>query len=46
MGRMNIVLSDSLEEKFRKKVAKKKGLKKGNISIAVEEALREWIEMS
>ncbi|MGB8035408.1 MAG: hypothetical protein WCF03_16470 [Nitrososphaeraceae archaeon] len=41
---MNIVLNDNTEERFRKAVANNKGLKKGNISIALEEAIELWIE--
>ena len=44
MGRINIVLSDELEDRFRKEVAKSKGLKKGNIGKAIEEALMLWLE--
>ncbi len=44
MGKMNIVLPDDLEEKFRKAVFEKKGMKKGNISEALEEAINKWIE--
>lgn len=43
MGKMNIVLSDELEEKFRKAVFERKGMKKGNISEALQEAIQEWI---
>ena len=43
MGRMDIVIPDELEEDFRKAVAVKLGLKKGNVSIAVEEAIKEWL---
>jgi hypothetical protein len=43
MGKMNIVLNDKLEEKFRKAVFEKKGMKKGNISEALEEAIEKWI---
>jgi hypothetical protein len=43
MGRMDIILPDELEEDFRKAVAVKLGLKKGNVSIAVEEAIKEWL---
>jgi Arc/MetJ-type ribon-helix-helix transcriptional regulator len=44
MGKMNIVLTDELEEKFRKTVYENKGYKKGNISEAIEEAVQCWIE--
>ena len=44
MGKMNIVLTDELEKKFRKTVYEKKGYKKGNISEAIEEAIDCWIE--
>jgi hypothetical protein len=43
MGKMNIVLDDNLEERFRKSVFEKKGMKKGNISEALEEAIEAWI---
>lgn len=41
---MNFVLDDELEEKFRKAVFEKKGMKKGNISEALEEAIQQWIK--
>jgi hypothetical protein len=44
MGKMNIVLPDDLEKKFRKAVFEKKGMKKGNISEALEEAVNGWIK--
>jgi len=44
MGKMNIVLDDKLEEEFRKAVFERKGMKKGNISIALEEAIKQWIK--
>lgn len=43
MGRMQIVLPDNLEEQLRKKAAEKFGMRKGSISEAVEEALKDWI---
>lgn len=44
MARMNIIISDELEEKFREMVFVKYGLKKGNITKAAEEAINEWIK--
>jgi hypothetical protein len=44
MGKMNIVLEDELEQRFRKAVFESKGMKKGNISEAFEEALEMWIK--
>jgi hypothetical protein len=44
MGKMNIVLSDEREKRFRKTVYEKKGYKKGNISEAIEEAIDFWIQ--
>jgi hypothetical protein len=44
MGKMNIVLNDELENRFRNAVFKNKGMKKGNISEAISEAIDLWIE--
>jgi hypothetical protein len=46
MAKMNIVLKDETENKFRRAVFEKKGMKKGNISEAIEEAIEDWIEKS
>lgn len=43
MGKMNIVLKDNTEEKFRRAVFENLGMKKGNISLALEEAIEIWI---
>jgi hypothetical protein len=43
MGKMNIVLDDDTERKFREAVFKRMGMKKGNISIALEQAIEEWM---
>jgi len=44
MANINLVIADNIDKRFREKVAKRLGMKKGNIKIAVEEALGEWIE--
>jgi len=44
MGKINISLDDKTEEKLRNAIFKKKGMKKGNISEAIEEAINLWIK--
>jgi len=38
------MVDEKLEKEFREAVFKKYGLKRGNITKAVEEAIKEWIE--
>lgn len=42
--RPHMALDDKTEEKFRKAVFQRKGMKKGNISNALEEAIDLWIK--
>jgi hypothetical protein len=44
MGRIDIILPDELETQFRNKVFKKFGMKKGNITLAIQEALEDWMK--
>lgn len=44
MGMLGLKIKDELEEEFRKAVFETKGMKKGNISLALEEAIELWIE--
>jgi hypothetical protein len=44
MGQISIVIDDDLDTKFRTAIAKNLGLKKGNIKIALEEAINMWID--
>lgn len=44
MGRIVVELDEELETTFRNEVARRLGMKKGNLKIAIEEALKEWIE--
>ena len=43
MGQIRGVVSEELEEKFRKLAMEKFGYRKGSLSKALEEALRHWI---
>jgi len=44
MGKkLTVLLDDELDERFRKAVFENKGMRRGNITEAVEEALEEWI---
>jgi len=43
MAKLTILIKDDLDEKFREAVFKDKGMHRGNITEAVEEALRLWI---
>lgn len=40
---MDVYLTDEEEKRFREAVFKRKGMKKGNISEAVQEAVLLWI---
>lgn len=43
-GRITITLNDDLDKKLRETVAGTIGFKKGNLQVAIEEALEEWIK--
>jgi hypothetical protein len=43
MAQLNVVISDEVDAEFRQQVFKRKGMKKGNITEALEEAIRLWI---
>ena len=43
MGRITAILSDDLEKELRLKALEVFGGKKGDLSRAVEEAIRTWI---
>jgi len=44
MGSIKVILSEDLEKKFREEVFRQMGMKKGNITLAIEEAIKLWIE--
>ena len=43
MGRINVELSDELEKKLRFKTIEKFGGKKGDLTKAIEEAVKKWV---
>ncbi len=43
MGRISVELPDELEKKLRFKTIERFGGKKGDLSRAVEEAVRTWV---
>lgn len=45
MGRLNIEVKDNVDSKFREEVFKRKGMKKGNLKQAVEEAMLLWVNV-
>jgi hypothetical protein len=44
VGKLNIMISDELENRFRKAVALKWGARGGSISKSLAEAIELWIE--
>jgi hypothetical protein len=44
MGRVSVNLSDDLEKKLRFRTIERFGGRKGDLSKAVEEAIKTWIE--
>jgi hypothetical protein len=45
MGRIVVELDEGLEKSFRDEVARRLGMKKGNIKIAMEQAISKWISL-
>ncbi len=43
LGRINVDISDDLEKQLRLKTVEKFGGKKGDLSKAVQEAVKTWI---
>jgi len=45
MGRIVVELDEELDKAFRNEVAGRLGMKKGNIKIAIEEAIKLWLNV-
>lgn len=44
MGRIDAVIPDELEKRFRMQILEKFGGKKGTLTEALEEAIEEWVK--
>ncbi|MGI0072848.1 MAG: hypothetical protein ACREA3_03430 [Nitrosotalea sp.] len=43
MGRIDVILPDDIEDKFRNAVYKRYGMKRGNITEAINNAIIDWV---
>lgn len=43
MGKLNLIIQEDIDQNFRAEVFKRKGMKKGNLTEALEEAMQLWI---
>jgi hypothetical protein len=43
MGKVNLTISDDLEKEFREVAYREKGMKKGFLTDATEEAIKVWL---
>jgi len=44
MGRIVVILPDELENRFKSEVFKRLGMKRGNITKAIQQAIELWME--
>jgi hypothetical protein len=44
LGKLYIVLSDEVERRVRLEIVKRRGGKKGDLSGAIEEAIKDWLK--
>jgi hypothetical protein len=44
MARIDLTINDKLNSQFRDAVYKRMGMKRGNLRIALEEAIKFWLE--
>ena len=44
MGRLYVILSDQLEKRLRLEIVKRFGGKKGDLSTAIEESVKVWLD--
>ena len=46
MGRIDVLLPDVLEKRLREEVFRRKGLRRGNLTEALQEAVTLWLDSS
>jgi len=46
MGRINVKVKEDVDNRFRREVFRRKGMKKGNLTDALEEAMIMWVNAS
>jgi hypothetical protein len=46
MGRINVKVEEDVDRRFRREVFRRKGMKKGNLTDALEEAMIMWVNAS
>jgi len=44
MGRLYVILSDQVEKRLRLEIVKRFGGKKGDLSVAIEESVKMWLD--
>jgi len=44
MGRLDINLDDELEEKLRMEIGRRMGVKRGNLTEAIHQAIELWLK--
>ncbi len=44
-ARLYLTIRSNLEKRFREEVARRLGMKKGNLQIAIEEAIELWLKV-
>ena len=44
MAKMTVAIDDDLEDRFREAIFHDRGMRKGNIQTAIEEAIELWIK--
>ena len=44
MGAIHVQIDDALDKEFRLEVVRRMGSRKGSLKLAIEEAIKSWLE--